>query len=350
MHVNVAIVGLDRISTSVGLALKRYQGQPKADHSFTIIGSDSLGSSMKTAQRLGAVDNFHRALLKATENADLVIVNPAVSALEDTYTRLGPTLKPGAVVLDLAPLKQPSIRWADQFFPKNAQGTILAYLVGMTPIINAEYLYNADFTPEAAHAALFDGAEVLLTPDLKCPSEAISLAEDIVRLLGGKARFMDPAEHDGLMAAADQLPSLLGVVLFYSLRQSEGWPELRRMVNPPLALMIQNLRNQSPSDLYSLFTGNRENLVRHLESLIGSLDQMRDLLADAEDPEQEKLSALLGMIQKDWEKWDVKRFSGKWEDVKDVHDMEPLPGPFGTLGAFLSPTRRKRGRDEDDED
>ena len=52
MHVNVAIIGLDRLGTSFGLALKRYQSQSKAQHSFTIIGSDPTAFPMKTAQKM----------------------------------------------------------------------------------------------------------------------------------------------------------------------------------------------------------------------------------------------------------------------------------------------------------
>ncbi|MBN2303669.1 MAG: prephenate dehydrogenase/arogenate dehydrogenase family protein [Anaerolineae bacterium] len=346
MHVHVAIVGLDRISTSVGLALKRYQGQPKAEHTFTIIGSDSSAAAMKAAERLQAVDNFHRGLLKATDKADVVIMNAPLSKREETYARLGPTLKAGAVVLDLGSLKQPAVGWANTHFPRNNQGAMTAYLVGMTPIINAAHLYNADPSAEAASAEAFDGAEILIAPDAACPSEAISLAEDITRLLGGKPRFMDPAEHDGLIMATEALPALLGVTLFYTLQQSEGWPDLRRMVNPALALATQNLRHQTPHDLLPLLAHNRENLAHHLESFIGVLDQMRDILVDESDPDHDKLSALLSVAYGEWEKWDVKRHSGQWDDVK--HDLEPMPGMLGSIGGMFMP--RRRPSDDKDED
>lgn len=354
MHVNVTIVGLDRVSASVGLALKRYQDRPGAQHSFTIIGNDPKAAPMKTAQKIGAVDNFHRALLKATDNADLIVLNPPFHRLEETFTRLGPELKPGAVVLDLSQLKQPGIELARQHFPTNDRGEALAYLVGVTPVVSAGALFHAGVEVEDADAALFDKAECLLTPDSRCPSEAISLAEDIVRLLGGKTRFMDPAEHDGLMAATEQLPALLGAVLFFTLMRSEGWVELRRMVNPTLALATQSLRHQSPDDLRSLFAHNRDTLAYHLETLIGVLDQVRDLLVDEEgaDPDGEQLAALLALVGNEWEKWDMKRHSGKWEDAPDPREMGPLPGPLGAIGSVLSPLRRvQNGKSQrDDED
>lgn len=346
MHVHVAIIGLDRLGASIGLALKRYQNRPRAEHTFTIIGSDPKATPMKDAEKMGAVDNFNRAPLKAADNADLIFVNVPYGDVEDLYTRLGPALKPGAVVLDLSLLKQPVIDLAAKHFRTNEQGSPVAYLVGVTPVINASGLYSGDLSAEAARADLFDEAEFLIAPDIKCPAEAIALAEDVIRLLGGKPRFMDPVEHDGLIAATEGLPALLGAALFYMLSRSEGWRELRRMVNPALALAMQNLRYQSRQDLFALFTQNRENIQRHLESLIGTLDQVRDALADpGEDGEFLKLDALLSMVQSEWQKWDVKRHSGQWEDVKEP---EPLPGPLGSIGGFLT-GRRGRPRSEDDE-
>ncbi len=347
MQVHAAIIGLDRIGASIGLALKRYQNQSRAEHTFTIIGSDTKGMPMKSAEKMGAVDNFNRALLKATDNADLVFVNVPYGEVEELYARLGPELKPGAVVLDLSLLKQPVIDLAAKHFRTNEHGKPLAYLVGITPVISASGLYSGDMSAEAARADLFDEAEFLVAPDSKCPSEAIALAEDVIRLMGGKSRFMDPVEHDGLIAATEGLPALLGAALFYMLNRSEGWLELRRMVNPSLALAMQNLRHQSHEDLFALLTQNRVNVQRHLESLIGTLDQVRDALADpGEDGEFLKLEALLTSVQSEWEKWDVKRHSGRWEDVKEP---EPLPGPLGSLGGLFI-GRRGRSRSEDDDE
>lgn len=344
MHVNVAIVGLDRLSVSFALALKRYQEQPKAEHSFTIIGSDLHGQTMKDAEKLGAVDNFDRKLIKATDNADLILINASPNQLEDIYARLGPKLKHGAVVLDMTALKEPAVARANKYFPHNEQGQLLAYMVGIMPIVNINGLYQSDWSVEAARADLFDKADVIVAPDTKCPSEAVALTEDIVRLIGASPRFMDPAEHDGLIAATEELPNLLGVVLFNMLQQSEGWQELRRMVNPTLALAIQNLRYQSPQDLLALFTANRANLLRHTESLIGALDELRDILAEGPDEEGEhlKLEAYLQRVGQAWEKWDTKRHSGSWEDAPK---SESTAGLFGNLGGMFN--MKTRGSDSD---
>lgn len=335
MDVHITIIGLDRRSASIGLALKHYQKQAKAEHTFTIIGSDPKATPMKIANSMGAIDNFHRAVSKAIENANLIILNPAYGSINDLYATIGPELKPGTVVLDMSPLKQPVIESARRYFPQDSSGKPRAYLVGITPIESVKTLYDADAGVETARVDLFVDTECLVAPDYDCPGEAIALAEDIIRLIGAKARFMDPVEHDGLIAATEGLPELVGAVLFYTLHQSEGWTELRRMVNPTLALAIQNLRYRTPQDLLAFFMQNRLNLARHLEAFIGVLDQMRDALANENHDE---IEAFLMLMQNAWEKWDIKRHSGKWEEAPEI---DTLPGPFG----FLTMSRRPQDRD-----
>jgi len=341
MHVTLSIIGLDRISTSFALALKRYQSQPKAQHTFTITGSDSSPQAMKAAEKVGAIDKSDRKPSKAVANAELVIVRCPPGSLTDIYAQFGPALKAGAVVLDLSDLKEPVIALARQHFPASERGVSLAYIVGVTPIVNASGLYVSETGPEAASADLLDGAECLVMPDTQCPSEAIRLAEDVIRLTGGVPRFMDPAEHDALTAATEQLPTLLGAALFYALQQSEGWPDLRRMVNPTLALAFQSLRTQTPNDLHVAFTHNRTNLTRHLDRVIGVLTELRAALAAGDS---DKLAAFLTLVGKEWEKWDGKRHSGKWEEAREI---EKLPGPFASMGGFLTMPRKKKEDDED---
>ena len=343
MQVNITIIGLDRLSASFGLAIKRYERRPKTEHRFTITGSDAKPYPLKAAAKIGAVDYSDRAIDKALQNADVVIMNAPFGQLEAIYANMGPELEPGTVVLDLAPLKQPAIAWAERHFPKNGEGAPLAYLVGITPIISYSALYSGGNEVEDAREDLFDDAEILIAPDPKCPGQAISLAEDIAGIVGGKPRFIDPAEHDGLIAATEGLPAVLGAGLFYMFQKSEGWADLRRMINPALALQIQNLRYQSDRDLLALFTQNRANLARRLQTLIDTLDEIRSTLADPE--EDEKMEALLARVQTEWEKWDLKRQTGNWEG-------SPLPdatgGAMGSLmgGLFGGFGRRKPDQDE----
>ena len=55
-EVQVAILGLNRIGTSIGLALKKYNSRAGAKHQFRVTGYSTRNDEVKTAQKLGAVD------------------------------------------------------------------------------------------------------------------------------------------------------------------------------------------------------------------------------------------------------------------------------------------------------
>jgi hypothetical protein len=103
------------------------------------------------------------------------------------------------------------------------------------------------------------------------------------------------------------------------------------------------LRYQTLQDQQALFTQNRANLARHLEALIGTLDEIRDLLADP--ARADELEILLSRVQSEWDKWDVKRHSGQWDETK-----QPDLGPVGLMGGILGMGGVGRRRKEEDDE
>src|SRR5256885_4446798 len=115
-QVNVTIIGLQPLGLSFGLAIKRLMKAPNAQHTFTITGSDEENDRIKAAHTMGAVDLAVRDPADSVEKADLVIMTSPYALTKDLFSVVGPTLKPGAVVADLSPLKLPSIAWARDYF------------------------------------------------------------------------------------------------------------------------------------------------------------------------------------------------------------------------------------------
>ena len=133
LNVNVAIVGLNRISASLGLALRGINDRDNMDVIFTVVGRDEDNDTMKTAQKMGAIDNFNRSLKAVVEDADIVLLDVPMGDQEDVFEELGKGLKPGAVVVDLSPMKQPGVALAKKYFPKDVNGKLTAYIVGAAP-------------------------------------------------------------------------------------------------------------------------------------------------------------------------------------------------------------------------
>ena len=342
--VTVAILGLGRVGASVGLALARYMAGHKPSHNFTVIGYDSRGYNLKKAKEIGAVGRTERNPYTAAENAHIVVIAAPYHEVEALYELIGPDLKPGAVVLDMSPLKLPSLDWAERFLPQEAE--VAAYMVGVTAVINPKVLFNSALDindPDYAEADLFANGALILSPAANCPAEAVDLAAEFTRIIGATAHFMDPAEHDGLIAATEGLPALLSVALFRMLAGGGTWGDMRRLTNPAFALAIRHVVHQHPDALWGLLHNNRANMVRYLDELIGTLESLRDSLAEDEDG-LEIEAAITDTVQQ-YEAWEKQRFGNQWEKSETA---TPVPGMLGTLGAtLLGGFGRKQ--DEDDE-
>jgi prephenate dehydrogenase len=111
MAVQLTIVGLGQIGTSVGLAL--------ADQSQVIyrVGHDREIRAAKRAEKMGALDKVSINLPSAVEDADLVLLALPVDQIRETLEVVRDDLKEGAVVMDTGPVKQVVASWADELLP-----------------------------------------------------------------------------------------------------------------------------------------------------------------------------------------------------------------------------------------
>lgn len=116
--ITLAIIGLQRMGTSFGLAVKRYMKTPNVEHQFTIIGSDESVDAVRAAHKSEAIDQEARTPAAAVAKADLVILATRYGLYDDLYQAISSSLKAGVVILDLSPLKQRAIARADKYLPR----------------------------------------------------------------------------------------------------------------------------------------------------------------------------------------------------------------------------------------
>lgn len=338
--VNIAILGLGKIGTSIGLALKRYNLQGK-EHRFHVTGYDSTSDMSKTAKQMGAVDDVAQRPEMAAKQKDIVIITLPYGEVKNTYDFIAHDLRQGVVIIDMSILCQTSLEWAKKYLPKEA------HVVCAKPIVNSKYVFTGVDKTEEAVADLFDDGTVLLMPSVTCIPEAISLATDLTKILGASPHFLDPAEHDGLTTATEILPDLLGSVYFYMLSQSPGWSDMQRVGNPAFGMLSHPLFDTHPDDLRDEFLNSSDNLVRYLDQMINQLRVFRGVLANKDDA---ALEAALGEASKDFEKWINRRHNNKWqgEDMLDS-STSSVGGMMGNMMGGFFGGFRKNDKDGDDE-
>jgi prephenate dehydrogenase len=333
----VGIIGLERVGASVGLALKRYNAEKNAAQQFTITGYDTDSGTLDSARKAGAVDRAARNATDAAANQDIVVLALPYGEGQGAYNAIAGALRPGAVVLDCAPLKVPALEWA-KVIPSGA------FALGVLPIVNPKYLFDGRDSVEFAAADLFDKGAWLIAPGASAAGDAIELASDFAGLIGASTLFVDPVEVDAWITAVDLLPALIGFASFYSLAGSDAWKDAQRAGGAAFGRLTHHLYDTHPDDLRDMLLANRTAMTLHLDRLIDTLSSLRNALARGDRSALE--AALIGASD-EYNGWINRRVKGQWDalpsaDQPSRSDMI-MSGLFGSAIA----KRIKRGDKKD---
>jgi len=319
----ITIVGLGLVGTSIGLALR----QEKADE-FDIIGHDRDFGQARAVRKLGAVNKLDWNLVNACEQADMVIVATPLTGVRETLQAIGPYLKAGSVVIDTANLKGPVMDWASQYLPESVS------FVGTNPFISP-----AGQGPDAASAELFRGALWCVAPGATAAEEAVKLVNDMIYLLGARPYFLDPCEHDGLVASVEHLPLLLSTALLRLTFSAPTWKELRKTTGA--VFENSTALPTTDADTYrDIMVFNRDNVVRWLDLFLQEMQHLRELITG---DDQEALREAFDKAVDARILWLEQRKEGYPDAVTEKAEM-PTMGSF--LGGFLGIGGLRRSPDE----
>lgn len=332
----VAILGLGRLGASVGLALKRYS-QTEGKYQFECVGHDFSPELERRAREQGIVARTERLPEDAVRGADIVVQAMGYEDVRTTYKDMAIGLRDGVVILETAPLKQASLEWATKYLKPEH------HVVGLTPIVNPAYLYDARIDFDAASADYFDKGAILISPAASAAKEAVELAYNFGIILGGKPRFLDPQEHDALMAHTSTLPELLGVLSFYAMRQHPSWEDAQWLTPPIFGALTRPLKDVHPDAFRDEWIGNRDAIARALGTLIEALEQTRQRLLEGD---QAAIEALASQTSEQYAEWVNRRHRADWEKGESPKPEANQGGGIMSMlfGAKLAERWSKRGK------
>jgi prephenate dehydrogenase len=342
-NVSVTIIGLGRMGASFGLALKALNGKPEVKHTFSITGSDKTPAKIKAAAKLSALDAEQANIEESVRGADIVIVTAPFGDVEAIYELIGPALKPGAVVIDCAPIKTPSVAWAKKYFRRNEAGENVAYLVGLTPVINPEYLGEAWEETAAARPDLFTNGVFFIVPAADCPPEAVRLVSDLSDLLNVKVHFSDPAEHDGMVASTEGLPALLQLAYFRSLVNSSSWQDSQWLSNPAFFLATHQLAEGDPMALGAAAYHNRRNLIAKVDAVMEALARLREALTI---DDADLMPEYYDDAMKKYADWQSARARNRWSTEPEAIEKSELRGSMNLFGPLMPSFGGRKKKDK----
>ena len=327
MTIQITIIGLGQIGTSIGLALANQKELIRR------VGHDKDANTARRANQMGAVDKVEGNLPNSVRDADIVMRTLPMNQIQETLQYIVPDLKDGAVVMDTAPVKEVVAAWTNELLPPER------FYVGLTPVINPAFLHGTDSGVEAANADLFRGGLMAIVAPPRTSSEAVKLAADLTRLLGATALFADPLEIDGLMAATHILPQIVSAALLNATVDQPGWREARKVAGRAYAEVTAPIVHLSqPETLRTSALLNRDNVLRMIDSSIAALQAIRN---DIENEDAESLDERLKRAHAGRERWWSERQRGEFNDHESVTAAE-MPAASDIFSRLLGVNRRSR--------
>ncbi len=246
------IVGTGLIGGSVGMAL--------CQRGWHVSGVDADPAVAARARELGAL-----SAVGADRGAELVVVATPVRATTDVVRDLlaDPARNPDAVVTDCGGVKAAIASAIDH-----------PSFVGGHPMAGSEQV-----GVEGATGDLFVGATWVLTPTSTTDPDAYARLRTVLADLGANVLALGPEEHDALVAVVSHVPHLTAATLM-DLASGVG-----RDHAPLLQLAAGGFRDMTrvaagqPSIWPDICEENATAIVETLDSLIASLNDMRDRVA-----------------------------------------------------------------------
>jgi prephenate dehydrogenase len=298
MSVQITIIGLGQIGSSIGLALKAHEVNVHR------VGHDKDPQAGKEAQRIGAVDDVKYNLPASVREAKIVILALPLAEVRETLRIIAPDLQEGTLVLDTAPAKATVAAWAKELLPPKR------YYVGLTPAINPEYLHGTEFGVKAARADLFEKGLMVVNAPMGTPGNVFNLTMELVNLLGAMPLLMDITEADGIYSGMHVLPQLVAAALLDTTVDRPGWQEARKLAGRPYAAVTAGAAyHDDVLSLTETALENRENVVRLLNAYITSLINLRD---EIDDNDREAVLARLTGAWKGRVRWLDERVAAEW--------------------------------------
>ena len=318
MAIQITIVGLGEIGTSLGLALKFQKKE------ILRVGCDIHKYAEQNAESVDAVDKIQHNLFNAVENADIIFLAIPTDELEEVMKLIGHELKEGAVVMEICDAKVSARKWANQYLKDPTHYT------GLYAALNADWLTELSDEHHTAHEDLFKTGTIFISSSKDTAPGVVKLAADLATLIGAHSAFCEAEELDGLIASIFDIPYLIGNAVFDTAKRQNSWREARKLGSKTFARITEPVTGQPDREkLGKSLLENRENSLRMLNEFIVTLKEYRDAI---QNQDAAGLDTLLKNNKNGREEWLNEYKAAAWRHEEESKMQQPSTGEyFGQL-------------------
>lgn len=274
----IAVVGLGLIGGSFCKAIKAY-----TNHTCFGVGRDLNSKSVQMALHDDAID---KAIIpEELGEADLSIICLHPQGIIRFIKENAQYFRPGSIVIDAGGVKESIVSEVDSILKERS-----VIFIGCHPMAGREFSGYAYSLPD-----LYKGASIIFTPSDYVPEEAKKVVEQLARdLKFGRVVYTTPEEHDQNIAFTSQLAHVVSSAYIKSptMRKESGFSAGSFKDLTRVAKLNEDMWTE-------LFLMNQKALLYEVDTIIHSLQEYRNVLAEAD---AEGLHTLLrdGRILKEW--------------------------------------------------
>lgn len=267
----LVIIGVGLIGGSFALALKR------AGIVGEVIGVDRNRAALDDALRLKVIDVVAN-ISDALKGADLVLLAVPVGQMSATFKPIAHDIEANAIIMDCGSTKQDVIAAA-----RATLGEKISQFVPAHPIAGRETSGVG-----SAEAMLFDGKNVVITPQMENSAETISRVEDAWRECGANVVTLTAAAHDAVFAAVSHLPHMLAFAL---VDEFAARPNAKSLFSFAASGFrdFTRIAGSSPEMWRDIALNNRDALLTEMDAYMAKMQQLRTMIANADVAELEHL-------------------------------------------------------------
>jgi len=268
MERTIGIVGLGLIGGSMAVDL-RARG-----YASRLIGTDRNPLNAEAACRLGLVDRV-ASLEECIKESDIMIVSVPVSAAAEIVQKVLDAFKDNAftekIVMDVCSTKA-QIAERLKYHPCRKR------YVASHPMAGTEH--NG---PWAAQPGLFDGRACIIADADESDSSAVRSVEELYRVLNMRIVHMTSASHDVHTAYVSHLSHVSSFALALTVLDKEK--DEKHIFDLASGGFSSTVRlAKSNADMWvPIFTQNRENLLRVIDTYIDKIKDFREAVADYDE-------------------------------------------------------------------
>jgi prephenate dehydrogenase len=262
----VAILGTGLLGGSVALDLKE-KGLCER-----VVGTSRQESSLRAALAGKVIDEACPDVNRAIQGADLVILASPAKVILEHIKGISKHLRRGCIVTDVGSTKALIVEVAQKYFPPHV------LFVGSHPMAGSEKSGVQHAVP-----GFFKSTTCIMTPTDKTSKLAREKVKHLWTLLGAEVRFMDPVQHDEVMAYVSHLPHIMAFSLIRAVpdaflpHASTGLRDTTRVAA------------SSPKMWNDICLTNYRNLLKSVDEAARSLAEVRKAILEHDEEGLAKL-------------------------------------------------------------